>query len=61
MLLRNKKNGLVYAYHKVLMDSGEYEVYEEHPIAPVSEQSESKKTRKKRSAINTGDLNGTNP
>lgn len=62
MLLRNKKNGLIYAYHKVLMDSGEYEVFEEQKPVPVSEQPAPSRARRKRVAINiTGDLNGTDP
>lgn len=60
MLLRHKQTGNVYVYHKVLADSGEYEVYEEPKPVLVSEQPETKKARKKRVAIQTdGESNGT--
>lgn len=59
MLLRHKLTGDIYAYHKVLADSGDYDVYEEHTPEPVSEEPV-KKARKKKAAINTdGEQNGT--
>lgn len=60
MLLRHKVTGNVYSYHKVLVDSGEYEIYEEPAPVVVSEQPVEKKARKKKVAIqNDGELNGT--
>jgi hypothetical protein len=61
MLLRHKQTGDVYVYHKVLMDSGEYDIYEEpKPAVVVSEQPEMKKARRKKVAIQTdGETNGT--
>ncbi len=61
MLLRHKQTGNVYVYHKVLADSGEYDVYEEpKPTVLVPEQPEMKKARRKKVAIQTdGETNGT--
>lgn len=60
MLLRNKQTGDVYAYHKVLADSGDYEPYEEPKPVLVSEKPAVKKPRKKTVAIQiNGEANGT--
>jgi len=60
MLLRHKLTGNIYAYHKVLADSGEFEEFVEPKPEPVSEQPVVKQARRKRVAINiTGDTNGT--
>lgn len=60
MLLRHKVTGDVYSYHKVLADSGDYEIYEEPQPVSVSEQPVAQKARsKKRAAINNGDAHGT--
>lgn len=59
MLLRHKRNGNVYAYAKVLMDSGDYEIYEEPKPAKV-EPEPAKVVRRRRSAIpKTGEPHGT--
>jgi len=60
MLLRHKVTGDVYSYHKVLADSGDYEMYEEPKPVLVSEKPVIKKARKKSVAIPTnGEQNGT--
>lgn len=60
MLLRHKVTGDVYSYHKVLADSGEYEIYEEPKPVVVSEQPAQKPVRRKKTAIQIhGELNGT--
>lgn len=60
MLLRHKVTGDVYSYHKVLADSGEYEIYEEPKPVVVSEQPVEKKARRKKVAIkHDGEINGT--
>ena len=60
MLLRHKVTGDVYSYHKVLADSGDYEMYEEPKPVLVSEKPVLKKARKKSVAIQiNGEANGT--
>ena len=59
-LLKHKTSGDVYAFHKVLMDSGNFEVFEEQiKEVPAPEPVVVKQTRKK--AMRIGELNGTNP
>lgn len=60
MLLRHKTTGNIYAYHKVLVDSGEYEEFVEQKTVLVSEQPVKRKARKKKVAIQiSGEPNGT--
>ena len=58
MLLRHKVTGNVYSYHKVLVDSGEYEIYEEPKPVVVSEQPAEKKARRKKALPNSGVTHG---
>ena len=58
-LLRHKKIGDVYAFHKVLMDSGDFEIFAEQ-IEVLPEPVVVKVTRRKK-VMQIGELNGTNP
>ena len=58
-LLRHKKSGDVYAFHKVLMDSGDFEIFAEK-IEVLPEPVVVKVTRRKK-VMQIGELNGTNP
>lgn len=61
-LLKHKTSGDVYAFHKVLMDSGNFEVYEEQiKELPTPEPVVVKQTRRKKAMREIGELNGTNP
>ena len=60
-LLKHKTSGDVYAFHKVHMDSGDFEVYEEQiKEVPAPEPVIVKQTRRKK-AMQIGEPNGTNP
>jgi len=59
MLLQHKLSGDVYSYHKVLMDSGDFKIFESPPpieIAPVAEVRTVKHVRRQRK--NLGETNG---
>lgn len=61
MLLRHKKTGNVYAYNKVLWDSGDYEelVVEEQKV--TQPEPEKKLIRRRRAAIQSnGEQHGAN-
>ena len=58
-LLKHKTSGDVYAFHKVLMDSGNFEVFEEQTKEiPAPAPVIVKQTRRKK-AMQIGEPNGT--
>lgn len=59
MLLRHKRNGNIYAYAKVLMDSGDYEIFEEPK--PIKAQPKLAKVvrRTRESTSKIGEPHGT--
>lgn len=61
MLLRHKRTGNVYAYNKVLWDSGDYEEYVEPKEVVPQPEPERRVIRRRRAAIQPhGEQHGAN-